>query len=263
MNRFAARLLPGRLGRWPLLALVFLGACSTLPSHGYYQHDGPLGHVDVRDIQNAVPRSERLSATGNAPYRVLGHEYYPMKTACGYRARGIASWYGRQFYKGRTSDGERYNMFAMTAAHKTLPLPSYVRVTNLRNGRTVVVRVNDRGPFLNHRLIDLSYAAAAKLGMLGSGTAPVEVVADNVGCAASVGPVIQVGSFAERYRAVRLVQTLERDMIGPVHVSVGTEGRTRWYRVQVGPFKDSAMRAEMMRRLRRHQLPVSDVVTTP
>lgn len=259
MNRLATRL-PGCRGRWVVAALVFLGACSTLPSHGYYEHDGPLGHVDVRDVQDAVPRAEPLSTTGNAPYRVMGHTYYPMKHACGYRARGIASWYGRQFYKGRTSDGERYNMFAMTAAHKTLPLPSYVRVTNLRNGRTVVVRVNDRGPFLNHRIIDLSYAAAAKLGMLGTGTAPVEVVADDVGCRASGGPLIQVGAFADRYRAVRLVQTLEQDRVGPVHVVVQRHHGTRWYQVQVGPFTDAGMRAEMVRRLRRHRLPVDNIV---
>jgi len=262
INRFFGRFLRTCWPRLPLATLVLLGACSTLPSHGYYEHDGPLGHINGRNIQDAVPKAEPLSRTGNAPYRVMGKTYYPLKSACGYHARGVASWYGRQFYKGRTSDGERYNMFAMTAAHKTLPLPSYVRVTNLRNNRTVTVRVNDRGPFLDHRIIDLSYAAAAKLGMLGTGTAPVEVVAADVGCATAIGPTIQIGSFQERYRAVRLVQRLEHDLIGPVHVDVAQHHGVRWYRVRVGPFSDQSERTRMLRRLRQHHLPTHDAVAT-
>jgi rare lipoprotein A len=123
-----------------------------------------------------VPRLEPRSHYGNPPfYDVFGKRYYVLSSATGYVERGVASWYGPGFHKERTSTGEPYDMYGMTAAHKTLPLPVYVRVTNLQNGRSVVVRVNDRGPFVGNRIIDLSYTAAAKLDMLRNGTAMVEV----------------------------------------------------------------------------------------
>jgi rare lipoprotein A len=123
-----------------------------------------------------VPRVEPRSRTGNPPfYDVLGKRYFVLSSSVGYAERGVASWYGPGFHKVRTSTGETYDMYAMTAAHKTLPLPAYVRVTNLQNGRSVVVRVNDRGPFVGNRIIDLSYTAASKLDMLRNGTAMVEV----------------------------------------------------------------------------------------
>lgn len=168
--------------RWlllPPLLLLLLSACGTLPrsSGGYYEDDGPGANppANIASIPDAVPKAEPRAASGNNPYSVSGTTYYPLADANGYHARGIASWYGRKFNGKRTSSGEPYDMYAMTAAHKTLPLPSYVRVRNLQNGRAIVVRVNDRGPFLSNRLIDLSYAAAAKLGILGTGTGVVEV----------------------------------------------------------------------------------------
>lgn len=166
--------------RWLLLMplLVLLSACGTLTrSGGYYQDDGPGANppADIAGIPDAVPKPEPRADSGNNPYTVSGKTYYPLANANGYHERGIASWYGRKFNGKRTSSGEPYDMYAMTAAHKTLPLPSYVRVRNLQNGRSVIVRVNDRGPFLSNRLIDLSYVAAAKLGILGTGTGLVEV----------------------------------------------------------------------------------------
>ncbi len=166
--------------RWllPLPLLVLLSACGTLSRPGgYYEDDGPGANppADIANIPDAVPKPEPRADSGNNPYTVYGKTYYPLADASGYHERGIASWYGRKFNGKRTSSGEPYDMYAMTAAHKTLPLPSYVRVHNLQNGRSVVVRVNDRGPFLSNRLIDLSYAAAAKLGILGTGTGIVEV----------------------------------------------------------------------------------------
>jgi rare lipoprotein A len=132
--------------------------------------------VNPEDIPDAVPRKEPLSPYGNPPeYQRDGVTYHVLKSAKGYDAEGIASWYGPEFQGKRTSSGEPYDMYAMTAAHKTLPLPTYVEVTNLENGRKVVVRVNDRGPFKKNRLIDLSYVAALKLGIVGSGTARVRV----------------------------------------------------------------------------------------
>lgn len=164
-----------------LIAIAVLSACSSRGPR-YYQDDGPGSNApDVSNIPDAVPQAEPLSASGNNPYVVFGHRYVPLTTARGYHATGVASWYGRKFHGQRTSNGEQYNMYAMTAAHRTLPLPSYVRVRNLDNNRQVIVRVNDRGPFLHNRLIDLSYAAAARLGVIRSGTARVEVTAVSPG----------------------------------------------------------------------------------
>jgi rare lipoprotein A len=127
-------------------------------------------------IPDMVPRYEPRSRNGNPPfYDVMGKRYFVLSSGVGYVERGVASWYGPGFHKVRTSTGEPYDMYAMTAAHKTLPLPAYVRVTNLQNGLSIVVRVNDRGPFVGNRIIDLSYTAASKLGMLRNGTAMVEV----------------------------------------------------------------------------------------
>ena len=127
-------------------------------------------------VPDAIPRIEPRARSGNPPfYEVFGKRYYVLSSSVGYWERGVASWYGPGFHRVRTSTGEPYDMYAMTAAHKTLPLPAYVRVTNLLNGRSVVVRVNDRGPFVGNRIIDLSYTAAAKLDMLRNGTAMVEV----------------------------------------------------------------------------------------
>lgn len=162
-----------------LLALV-LAACAGPGGGGgggYYQDDGP-GRSPPSDpdaVADATPRAEPLIDRANRPYTVFGRRYVPMTRIAPYRERGTASWYGRKFHGNPTSSGEPYDMYAMTAASPTLPIPSYVRVTNLANGRQVVVRVNDRGPFLNDRLIDLSWTAAAKLGFLRNGHTRVEV----------------------------------------------------------------------------------------
>ncbi|MDR0248011.1 MAG: septal ring lytic transglycosylase RlpA family protein, partial [Burkholderiales bacterium] len=143
---------------------------------GYYQDDGPGSTtVDLDAIPDAVPRAEPLHRFANRPYTVLGRNYVPATTLAPYKARGTASWYGKKFHGNKTSTGEIYDMFAMSAAHPTLPLPSYARVTNVANGKSVVVRVNDRGPFLHNRLIDLSYAAAYRIGVAASGTGEVVV----------------------------------------------------------------------------------------
>jgi rare lipoprotein A len=158
-----------------ILTFVSLTAC-------YHTHkDGaPNYYVDDTKIPNAVPKVEPISKYGNmAHYKVFGKQYYVMNSSLNYEEQGVASWYGTKFHQHFTSSGERYNMLAMTAAHKTLPLPTYVQVTNLSNGRQIIVKVNDRGPFESNRLIDLSYVAAKKLGMLGHGTTRVDVKAIN------------------------------------------------------------------------------------
>jgi rare lipoprotein A len=171
----------------PPLALLLLAACAHAPPHPSPARPPapappapttvlPRNAPDVYQVPDAVPRDEPRSAFGNPPfYVVAGHRYVVLPSASGYIERGVASWYGPQFHGLRTTTGEPYDMFAMTAAHKTLPLPCYARVTNLSNGRSVVVRINDRGPFVANRIVDLSYSAAARLDMIRNGTAFVQV----------------------------------------------------------------------------------------
>ncbi|HUO18596.1 MAG TPA: septal ring lytic transglycosylase RlpA family protein [Steroidobacteraceae bacterium] len=178
-----------------LAATVMLAACAStahriqpLPPQPV---PPPPGAAQIARIPDAVPRPEPRSVHGNPPfYDALGHRYFVLGTADGYLERGVASWYGPTFQGGNTSSGEPYDMYGMTAAHKTLPLPTYARVTNLANGRSVVVRINDRGPFVANRIIDLSYTAAAKLDMLREGTAMVEVRALEPGAAGSAVPAV-------------------------------------------------------------------------
>jgi rare lipoprotein A len=172
----------GRALAAPLALIVAAGlaACQSTPPTANPPYTAPPESVTPPAVSGAVPdaipRPEPRARSGNPPfYSVFGKRYYVLSSSVGYWERGVASWYGPGFHKVRTSTGERYDMYAMTAAHKTLPLPAYVRVTNLQNGRSVVVRVNDRGPFVGNRIIDLSYSAAAKLGMLRNGTAMVDV----------------------------------------------------------------------------------------
>lgn len=156
-----------------LLCLIVIAGCTPLRPKS--TPPAPSAR-EVASIPDAVPREEPRSKYGNPEsYVVFGKRYRVMKSARGHVERGVASWYGPGFHSERTSSGEPYDMYAMTAAHKTLPIPSYLRVTHLENGRSIVVRVNDRGPFVGDRIIDLSYTAARKLDMVGSGTAPVEI----------------------------------------------------------------------------------------
>jgi len=156
-----------------------LAGCTLEPKHiGDTRDDGPGGPLPSNpdSIADARPRSEPLNRGANSPYTAPGgRKYVPFQSLTPYRQRGLASWYGRKFHGKPTSSGERYDMYAMTAAHTLLPIPSYARVTNLSNGRSVVVRINDRGPFLAERIIDLSYAAAYKLGFVDAGSVQVEV----------------------------------------------------------------------------------------
>jgi rare lipoprotein A len=152
---------------------------STSNTGGYYGTDGPHakppGNLD--EIPDAIPKVETLYKFSSKPYVALGEKYVPLKTEKGYKRRGVASWYGKMFHGKKTAIGETYDMYSMSAAHTVLPLPSYVKVTNIENGRSVVVRVNDRGPFKHKREIDLSYAAAYKLRLIEKGSGMVEVEA--------------------------------------------------------------------------------------
>ncbi len=175
---------PARL--FAMALAVVVAACSHAPRLGsssssrYYQDDGPGTNVpaNLDSIPDAVPRREPINRFTNRPYTVLGHDYVPATELKPYRERGVASWYGRKFHGQKTASGETYDMYAMTAAHPTLPIPSYARVTNVVTGKSVVVRINDRGPFLHNRIIDLSFAAAHRIGvdLKGSGEVIVESV---------------------------------------------------------------------------------------
>jgi len=161
-----------------VLLAVLLAACSSSPRRGgYYKDDGPGDSPppNLASTPDAVPRVEPLHKYANRPYEALGKKYVPLASVQPFTQRGTASWYGKKFHGQKTSSGETYDMYKMTAAHPTLPIPSYARVTNLANGRSVVVRVNDRGPFHNGRIMDLSYAAAYRLGYIGAGSAQVQV----------------------------------------------------------------------------------------
>ncbi len=226
----------------------------------------PPPPASVLSVPNAIPRPEPRSKLGNPPfYDVLGHRYFVLASAEGYVERGVASWYGPTFDGLHTATGEPYDRYAMTAAHKTLPLPCYVRVANLRNGHSIVVRVNDRGPFVANRLIDLSYTAAAKLDMLRDGTALVEVRAITPGepaaealTRASEHPppdlFVQVGAFSDEHNAWRLFERLRAAGFKNAFVLARPEV-SRLYRVRLGPVAGVAEYDELVARLEKFGIP--------
>jgi rare lipoprotein A len=231
-----------RLAKAALL-LLFLAGCSSQPYRA-----PPLPPLpppgDIATIPEPVPKAEPRSAKGNPPfYTVLGKRYFVLGTAEGYLERGVASWYGPGFHASTTSNGERYDMYAMSAAHKTLPLPAYVQVTNLRNGRSVVVRVNDRGPFKDGRIIDLSYTAASRLDMLKDGTTFVEVRAltpeqktkPPAPPQAPEALYVQAGAFGAQENATRLLERLRTQGIDKTFVREDSVNGRTLYRVRVGP----------------------------
>jgi rare lipoprotein A len=239
---------------------------------GFYMDDGPgeaPPEEEMEAIPDAVPRFEPLHRFANNPYSVLGRDYVPLRTAEGYKVRGIASWYGRKFHGQKTSSGELYNMYGMTAAHTTLPIPSYVRVSNPANGKSVVLRVNDRGPFHADRVIDLSYTAAWKLGLVSNGSGlvtveslrpgegtslpkeedPIEQLALQpeaarpvtsaappvVAAADAKGTFIQLGAFGNPDNAESFRNHMARELDARAD-RLRTEVAGKLYRVQLGPF---------------------------
>lgn len=242
------------------LAVALLAtACGEAP----VVSDGPpLQEIDVSGIPDAVPMIEPITIAGNrSPYQVLGKTYRVLPTSKGYEQTGYASWYGRKFHGRLTSNGEIYNMYGMTAAHKTLPIPSYVRVTNQATGSSVVVRINDRGPFHSDRIIDLSYAAAKKLGFYESGTAPVHLVAIDPATTASKGAASAVAAFSTEaglsanllpgntylqtgaFAALESAEQLKSRILGhtayPVVIRQAQATKSTLYKVLVGPIVSS------------------------
>jgi rare lipoprotein A len=269
--------------------VVALAGCGTAPrldtptaqapsaprGGGYYLDDGPGANppADLDGIPDAVPRAEPIRVATSRPYTVMGRSYTPMTALEPYKARGIATWYGRRYHGKPTSSGEIYDMYAMTAAHTTLPIPSYARVTHLASGKSVVVRVNDRGPFVDGRIIDLSYTAAHKLGVLAGGSAMVEVetlipgsaqpapvvaavkpepdqAAPPAPAAAEPAPApvpvtaeagryyLQLGAFGSRENAESFLARL-RSQLG-VADNLHIHARDQLHRVQAGPYASQA-----------------------
>jgi len=239
------------------IALIVLTSCSHAP-----KKDGPPKRkVNVARIPNAKPKVEPKSKIGNKPYTVFGKRYKVMKSSKDYKEKGTASWYGTKFHNRFTSSGEKYDMLAMTAAHKSLPLPTYVEVKNLRNGKKVIVKVNDRGPFHGKRLIDLSYAAAKKLDIVGNGTAKVEVTAidpKNFKNRTSIlkfwaknpkPTYLQAGAFQKKINAESLKLKLATKVDHPVYIK-----KTGWpkslYKVQIGPIKSDTLASKISDKLK-------------
>lgn len=263
-----------RAGTILALALALAG-CASAPKRpagagprppSYYADDGPPASVpdNLARIPDAVPRDEPFQRYANRPYTVMGQTYVPVLDKQPWKQRGIASWYGRKFQGQRTSSGEPYDMFAMTAAHKTLPIPSYARVTNLQNGKSVVVRINDRGPFLSNRIIDLSYAAASRIGLAAAGSGMVEVervfeatapridatppspeqpapaaaaVEAPILTQESAGIWLQLGAFSSAEGAESFRDKVARELpwiLEPIEIAV----RDGLHRVQLGPYRN-------------------------
>jgi rare lipoprotein A len=277
---------------------VALAGCGSAPSRdtptakaprggGYYLDDGPGASppADIDGIPDAVPRLEPVRGATSRPYTVMGRSYAPMASLQPYTARGIATWYGRRYHGKQTSSGEIYDMYAMTAAHTTLPIPSYARVTHLANGKSVVVRINDRGPFVEGRIIDLSYTAAHKLGVLAGGSAMVEVEAIIPGRASAspaVAPVrpepepvvtapaavidpplptppsipvtadagryyLQLGAFGSRENAETFLARLQSSLGAADNLHI--HARDQLYRVHAGPYASQTAAREAGDRL--------------
>jgi len=256
VNKLAARCLIC------LGVLLLAGCASREPVDG-----PPRGSIPGSLPADPVPRNEARSRYGNGPvYEVNGRSYQVMRSAEGYQERGVASWYGEKFHGRLTSNRELYDMHALTAAHKTLPLPTYVQVTNLTNGKSVIVRVNDRGPFVSNRIIDLSYAAARRIDMIDTGTSLVEVRALTGSHVSATAPrpgietadrtaqsapplYLQVGAFGDPQNADRRLRLLQQGGIGSAFVAADYSVNPALYRVRIGPVETVEQHDALVARL--------------
>lgn len=252
-------LLSGLVSAW----LVGCGSVTEL------QDSAPTVPPKAEQMRDAIPKKEPRSKYGNmAKYEVFGKTYYTLDSSQGYVERGVASWYGNKFHGRRTSSGEPYDMYKMTAAHKTLPLPSYAEVKNLDNGRKVVVRINDRGPFHGDRLIDLSYSAATKLGITAKGTGRVEVraldpenyaaqkrqnqpqkVAMQKDTLENSSMFLQVGAFSTLNKAEQIKKSIQQEIGDRVHIKPFNGQGYSLYRVRVGPLVSAEVGQQLAERL--------------
>ncbi len=261
--------MPKSIKKSPLLHIFIVLLLSQLTACSYFnffeQQDGPPNHtIDVSKIPNAVPKVEPKSRYGNkSPYFVLGKRYTVLKSAKGYQATGIASWYGTKFNHHKTSNNEYYDMFKMTAANKTLPIPTYVKVINLENGKQIIVKINDRGPFEKNRLIDLSYTAAKKLDMLKKGTAHVKIIALGPHhYSTSSKPVIylQAGAYSHYSNAKHLQQKITK-LLKTIPCSIHSVKKINatLYRVQIGPIVNTSIAHKLRTTLQSAGIPAKKI----
>lgn len=274
------------------LISIFITGCSSQSSRYALKNDtGPDRDIDHTNVPDAVPRHEKKSRGGNKNYRVNGKSYRVLNSSNGYKQRGVASWYGKKFHGHRTSNGEIYDMYKMSAAHKSLPLPTFVRVTHLKNGKSVILRVNDRGPFHRNRLIDLSYVAAKKLGITATGTGLVEIEAiipgqyraknksrtighgrnkvrrskktdtkfSQVTSDSNYQVYLQVGAFSQHQNAESL-----KNRIGNLSLSytakVEFDNHKKLYKVKLGPFASIDAADSVSEELYQHQIDKAYIV---
>ncbi|MSQ50686.1 MAG: septal ring lytic transglycosylase RlpA family protein [Betaproteobacteria bacterium] len=261
---------------------------------GFYTDDGPDGAlpVDLDLLAEPVPKLEPMNAQANQAYSVFGREYLPLNEPSPYKRQGTASWYGRKFHGQRTSSGEVYDMFALSAAHPTLPIPSYARIVNLQNGNSVVVRINDRGPFSSGRIMDVSYAAAHRLGFVQEALANIEVQSIVPGAALAAasparpalaltnapeikteasppqfpiaaeqgGIFLQLGAFSNPTNAENFSNRVRRELDW-LKQALSVTGRNNLYRLQLGPFRDRAEANTVSQKI-RESLEVRPMVIT-
>lgn len=247
-------------------ALLGLAGCSSspapqVPNAGRYQQQQdsiPDRLPTLLEMTDPAPKAEPLSRGGNRPYQIFGQHYSPIANITTFQESGIASWYGNKFHGHLTSNGETYNMFAMTAAHKTLPLPSYVKVTNLDNGQSAIVRVNDRGPFHRDRIIDLSYSAASKIGMLQQGTARVqlELIKSPAMLAQDLANTnqqcyIQIFASTDNDKLSQLSAEVAQKLAVPTQI----QAANGIFRLLVGPSKDKRQAHNWLAKLKANQYP--------
>ncbi len=247
----------------PVLLVLLLNACGV--------RDGAPDRYGRNwdEIPDAIPKKVKQSKYGNpASYEVFGKTYYVLDSSEGFKQKGDASWYGTKFHGRRTSSGETYNMYAMTAAHKTLPIPCYVEVKNLNNGRKAVVRVNDRGPFHDGRIIDLSYAAATKLGVAATGTAPVQIrvvtkgyIDERNGQGTDKDYVtddgklyIQIAAFGTEENAMEMIEDLRSKNFRSARIHVDNNNGKLLYRVRIGPVPTSNVAEKVLAQLKEINL---------
>jgi rare lipoprotein A len=237
-----------------VMVVLLLASCAGDKPKDSDVTDGPSTR-DLRpeDVADAIPREEPRARYGNhSPYEVFGKKYYVLSSSEDYREKGTASWYGSKFHGRRTSSGEPYDMHLATAAHKSLPLPTYAEVTNLNNGRKIIVKINDRGPFKDDRLIDLSYGAALRLDIISTGTARVEVRAIDPGDdrryapkPSASGTWLQAGAYGRKEGAENLAGQLARADIQPVSI----HETDQLFRVWLGPYMSSSEVESIIRRV--------------
>ena len=280
-----------------ILLVTAIAGCSTPSRYSMDTDAAPDTELDVSELPDPIPVYEPKSRGGNKPsYEVWGKTYHVLPSAEGYKERGGASWYGAKFHGHKTSNGETYNMYEMSAAHKSLPLPTYAKVTNLDNGRSVIVRINDRGPFHEGRIIDLSYAAAKKLGYYSSGIAHVEVEAITVAPnsthgaapapAATSNPVetakplangygyyVQVGAFSTESAAQQLKQRVDAETkeglfattaaVSSSNVKTASDAEKVFHRVRLGPFYDLRQAEQLLKQLTASKVGSPMIITRP